>query len=68
MFNKDALERDLPGRLSKLVELPVVKHNDLSIYYCRRCIGKLISVEKISTEMKSLARDTYTKAGFKHRS
>ena len=40
MFNKDALERDLPGRLSKLVELPVVKHNDLSIYYCRRCIGK----------------------------
>ena len=29
------------------------------MYYCRRCVGKLNAVEKVTEEMRSLARTSY---------
>ena len=35
-----------------------------SVYCCRKCVGRLNSVEKTIEEMKSLANSSYSKAGY----
>ena len=63
-FSTIALEKDLPGRFSRLLQLPVSRDDGLSIYCCRKCVGRLNSVEKTIGEMKSLANSSYSKAGY----
>ena len=59
LFSKDALEKNLPERFSRLVQLPVSRNDGLSMYCCRRCVGKLNTVEKVTEEMRSVARTSY---------
>ena len=58
------IEKDLPGRFSRLLQLPVSRDDGLSVYCCRKCVGRLNSVEKTIEEMKSLANSSYSKAGY----
>ena len=64
LFSTIALEKDLPGRFSRLLQLPVSRDDGLSVYCCRKCVGRLNSVEKTIEEMKSLANSSYSKAGY----
>ena len=64
LFSTIALERDLPGRFSMSFQLPVSHDNGHSVYCCRKCVGRLNSVEKTIEEMKSLANSSYSKAGY----
>ena len=64
LFSTIALEKDLPGRFSRLLQLPVSGDDGLSVYCCRKCVGRLNSVEKTIEEMKSLANSSYSKAGY----
>ena len=64
LFSLDAMWKDIPGRFSKLLQLPVTPKDGLSKYYCRKCISKLNSVEKTIAEMRSLASSCYRKAGY----
>ena len=63
LFSTIALEKDFPGRFSRLLQLPVSRDDGLSVY-CRKCVGRLNSVEKTIEEMKSLANSSYSKAGY----
>ena len=58
LFSTIALEKDLPGRFSRLLQFP------LSVYCCRKCVGRLKNVEKTIGEIKSLANSSYSKAGY----
>ncbi len=60
---KESLE-DLPGRFSSLLQLPVARGDGLSGYYCRKCVRRLCSVEKTIEDMRSLAKSSYSKAGY----
>ena len=53
------MEKNLPDRFSRLVQLPVSRNDGLYMCYCRRGVGKLNTVEKVTEEMKSLARTSY---------
>ena len=64
LFCTIALEKYLPGRFSRLLQFPVSRDDGLSVYCCRKCVGRLNSVEKTIEEMKSLANSTYSKAGY----
>ena len=64
LFSTIALEKDLPGRLRRLLQLPVSRDDGLSVYCCKKCVGRLNSVEKTTEEMKSLANSSYSKAGY----
>ena len=64
LFSTIALEKDLPGRFSRLLQLPVSRDDGLLVYCCRKCVGRLNSVEKAIKEMKSLANSSYSKAGY----
>ena len=64
LFSSTALEKDLPGRFSRLLQLPVSRDDGLSVYCCRKCVRRLNSVEKTIEEMKSLANSSYSKAGY----
>lgn len=66
LFSKDAVEKNLPEKFSKLLQLPVSAEDGLSLYYCRKCVGKLNSIEKSIAEMRSLASSSYSKAGYGH--
>ena len=59
-----AQKKDIPGRFSRLLQLPVSHDDGLSVYCCRKCVGRLNSVEKTIEEMKSLANSSYSKAGY----
>ena len=65
LFRTIALEKDLPGRFSRLLQLPVSRDDGLSVYCCRKCVGRLNSVEKTTEELKSLANSSYSKAGYR---
>ncbi len=64
LFNARVPSKDLPVRFSKLLQLPVEEGDGLSAYYCRKCVSRLWSVEKTLEEMISLARSSYSKAGY----
>ena len=59
LFSTIALEKDLPGRFSRLLQLLVSR-----VYCCRKFVGRLNSVEKTIEEMKSLENSSYSKAGY----
>ena len=64
LFSTIALEKDLPGRFSTLLQLPVSRDDGLSVYCCRKCVWRLNSVDKTIEEMKYLANSSYSKAGY----
>ena len=64
LFSTIALQKALPGRFSRLLQLPVFRDDGHSVYCCRKCVGRLNSVEKTIEEMKSLANSSYSKAGY----
>ena len=64
LFSIIALDKNLPGRFSRLLQLPVSRDDGLSVYCCRKYVGRLNSLEKTTEEMKSLANSSYSKAGY----
>ncbi len=64
LFNARVSSKNLPVRFSKLLQLPVEEVDGLSAYYCRKCVFRLCSVEKTQEDMRSLARSSYSKAGY----
>ena len=54
LFSTIALEKDHRGRFSRLLQLPVSRDDGLSVDCCRKCVGRLNSMEKTIEEMKSL--------------
>ena len=45
LFSKESLQKNVPGRLSKLLDLPVSSSDGLSTYLCRSCVNKFHTVE-----------------------
>ena len=39
LFSTIALDKDLPGRFSRLLQLSVSRDDALSVYCCRKCVG-----------------------------
>ena len=64
IFSTIALEKALLGRFSRLLQLPGSRDDGLSVSCCRKCVGRLNSVEKIIEEMESLANSSYNKPGY----
>ena len=64
LFSTIALEKDLPGRFSRLLQLPVSRDGGLSVYCCRKCVGRLNSVENTIEEMKFLANSSNSKTDY----
>ena len=60
LFSKEGLEKDLPGRVSRVVELPVSREDGLSPHLCRPCMRKFQAAEAF----RSLARSRYEKRGY----
>ena len=60
LFTKDGLDRDLPGRISRVVDLPVSREDDLSPYLCRPCMRKFQAAETF----RSMAKSSYEKQGY----
>ena len=60
LFTKDGLDRDLPGRISSVVDLPVSIEDGLSPYLCRPCMRKFQAAEKF----RSIAKSSYEKQGY----
>ena len=60
LFTKDGLDRDLPGRISSDVDLPVSREDGLSPYLCRPCMRKFQAAEKF----RSIAKSSYEKQGY----
>ena len=61
LFSKEAIQRDLPGRLSNLLQLPVSDSDGLSSYLCRSCMGKFTTVESKLESFRSMAKAGYEK-------
>ncbi len=54
---------NLPERFNNLVQLSVSETDGLSLYYRKKCLGKMHTIERLTEEMKSLASSSYSKAG-----
>ena len=61
LFTKDGFDKDLPGRISRVVDLPVSKEDGLSPYLCRPCMRKFRTAETFG----SMAKSSYDKQGYK---
>ena len=61
LFSKEAIQRDLPGRLSNLLQLPVSDSDGLSSYLCRTCMSKFTTVESKLESFRSMAKAGYEK-------
>lgn len=60
LFTRDGLEKDLPGRISRVVDLPVSREDGLSPHLCRPCMRKFQTAEAF----RSLAKSSYEKQGY----
>ena len=60
LFSKEGLEKDLPGRVSRVVDLPVSREDGLSPHSCMPCMRKFQAAEAF----RSLARSSYEKRGY----
>ncbi len=57
LFSSDALSKDLPGRLSALLQLPVSADDGHSPHCCRPCMWKFLAAESFV----SMATNSYQK-------
>ena len=48
VFSTECLKVDFAGRLSRLLDLPVLQSDGLSEYLCRSCLRKVDSLEALS--------------------
>lgn len=60
LFTQDGLDKDLPGRISRVIELPVSSEDGLSPHLCRPCMRKFQSAETF----RSMAKSSYEKQGY----
>ena len=60
LFSKDGLDKGLPGRISRVVDLPVSSEDGLSPHLCRPCMRKFQSAETF----RSMAKSSYEKQGY----
>ena len=60
LFTKDGLDKDLSGRISRVVDLPVSRQDGLSLYLCRPCMRKLQTAETF----RCMAKSSYEKQGY----
>ena len=60
LFTKDGLDKDLPGMISRVVDLPVSREDGLSPYLCRPCMRKFQAAETF----RSMAKSSYEKQGY----
>ena len=58
LFSKEGLEKDLPGRVSRVVDLPVFREDGLSPYSSRPCM------RKFQAAGKELLVDTFVPAEY----
>ena len=56
LFSKDSVQKDLPGRLSRLAQVPVGEEDGLSGYLCRKCKGKFVSLEAKLDAFRAMAK------------
>ena len=59
LFTTQGKSQDLPGRLSKLLLVPVVQDDGMSQYICRTCKSNAIIVEQKMHEMQERALISY---------
>ncbi len=57
LFSPDALDKDLPGRLSALLQFPVSSDDGHSPQCCRSCMRKFLAAETFVSK----ARNSYEK-------
>ena len=60
LFSKDGLDKDLPGRISRVVDLPVSREDGLPSYLCRPCMRKFQTAETF----RSFAKSSYEKQSY----
>ena len=53
LFIKDGLERDLPGKISVVLDLPVSKDDGLLHHLCKPCMMKFQTVETFRSTARS---------------
>ena len=58
LFSPSSVKSDLPGRLSRLAEVPVREDDDLSKYICRVCRNNFLSLEKKLQEFRAKAHSS----------
>ena len=56
LFSKESVQRCLPDRLGKLLELPISECDGLSSYICRACTNKFQSLESKLKAFRSMAK------------
>jgi len=60
LFTMDGLEKDLPKRISLVIDLPVSKDDGLPPHLCRPCMRRFQTAETF----RSNARSSYEKQGY----
>ena len=58
LFTKASLERDLPGRISRVVDLPVSIEDGLSPHLCRPCMRKFQTADTFRSRVATRSRAT----------
>ena len=58
LFSSSSLKTDLPGRFSRLAQVPVEPNDGLSWYLCRNCRGKFLTLETKLQEFRQKAQST----------
>ena len=58
LFSAKSVKADIPGRLSRLAEIPVQKSDGFSKYLCRGCKNKFLSLESDLQEFRTKAQST----------
>lgn len=62
LFTPKAVLEDLPGRMSRLLQVPVRADENLSEYTCRGCKSATLAVEKKLQELRDKAQSSYREA------
>ena len=61
LFTPKAVLEYLPGRMSRLLQVPVRADDNLSEYTCRGCKSATLAVEKLQ-ELRDKAQSSYREA------
>ena len=60
LFSRESQRAEIPGRLSRVLDLPITESDGLSKYICRPCKRKFIAAESF----RAMARSAYDKRVF----
>ena len=59
LFSPSNTKKDLPGRVSRMLGVPVHRNNGRPTVLCRRCMNKFSALERDLEALKQKARATY---------